>query len=303
MVLGGLGSRRWLCAGRGGVSRRPDWPRREPQSPKSLCVPSARRPGSHLQLASPVALGPFGAILIGDLQLEFLGVLDPPDHEFLGGEETDELLLLVGLRHRLGEVGGLAIAQLTHRVHAGFVQQLDIAFAHALDAHVVASIGEFQQPLLVDAGPFRQQPATLRACCRLKKPLGGADAERFERFDLLRLEIEVGNGISHRILLSSSEVHRSLPQRQMNWPRPGIAPTISPTASSPTFSRAKAIVSRVTAWTWPMLRPAPIMRVPAASAPLRDIPPAPSSAGAACMAAAAPGNLLMRSWTLSAGPS
>src|SRR5262245_59509615 len=90
--------------------------------PKSLCVPSDRRPGSHLQLASPVALGPFGAILVGDLQLELLGVLDPPDHELLGGAETDELLLLVGLRHRLGEDGGLAIAQLTHRVHAGFVQ-------------------------------------------------------------------------------------------------------------------------------------------------------------------------------------
>ena len=26
--------------------------------------------------------------------------------------------------------------------------------------------------------------------------------------------------------------------RQMNWPRPGIEPTISPTASSPAFSRA-----------------------------------------------------------------
>ena len=28
------------------------------------------------------------------------------------------------------------------------------------------------------------------------------------------------------------------PPRQTNWPSPGIAPTISPTASSPSFSRA-----------------------------------------------------------------
>src|SRR3954469_19888993 len=75
---------------------------------------------------------------IGDLEGKLIGVLDPTDHEFFGRQEAYQLALLVGLRHGLGEIGRIAVFQFPYRLHADRAQQTNIAFAHALDAHVIA---------------------------------------------------------------------------------------------------------------------------------------------------------------------
>src|SRR6266545_3664274 len=198
------------------------------------------RPDGGLGVDHPpaaVAWG-FGLILVADLERELLGVLDPAHDQLLGREEAHEPLPLIGLCHCACEILGLAITQLPHRIDPHFLQQAQIALAHAFDSHVVAGVGKSQQAFLIDAAPLSQSPARLGTFCLVQEPL----------------------------------------------------------------RRADAMVSRVTAWTWPMLRPTDIMRVPAANTPPPNMP-VPSSGGAAAMASWAPGILARRPWTFSAGPS
>src|ERR1043166_2166322 len=190
------------------------------------------------------------SILVGDLERQLPGLLDPAHDQLLRRQEAHQLFLLVGVRHRAREVFGFPVTQLPHRVDAHLAQEHDVATAHPLDPHVIADIGEAQEPLLIDAALLSELAPPLRSPGSLEQPLGRADAERLQRPDLIHIEVlDVGDGIRHRILLSFSASVSVASKRQTNWPRPGIAPTISPTASSPAFSRAKPIVSRVTAWT------------------------------------------------------
>src|SRR3954447_9191026 len=100
------------------------------------------RPSGNLGVAPPAAVAwSFGLILVADLQRELLGVLDPAHDQLLGWKKAYKPLLLVGLRHRAREILGLAIAQFPHRIHPHFLQQAQIALTHALDTHVVASVG------------------------------------------------------------------------------------------------------------------------------------------------------------------
>src|SRR4249920_2558284 len=66
-------------------------------------------------LPMPVALrGRRGAVkqprrLIGDLERQKLGVLDPAFDDFLRRQQADQSALLVGVGHRLGKIGRVSI--------------------------------------------------------------------------------------------------------------------------------------------------------------------------------------------------
>ena len=80
-------------------------------------------------------------LFIGNLDLQLLGVLDPASHHFLGRQEGNQLSLLVGFRHRFGEIGRVAILELLDGIHARGLQQPGIFLPDALDAHAVGHIG------------------------------------------------------------------------------------------------------------------------------------------------------------------
>src|SRR5260221_310622 len=85
----------WLCAGPGrGVKRH--------RPRQSRCC---ARSMVGVQLARV-------ALAIGDLGSQRLGLLDPAHDELLGRQEANELALPVGLAHRFGEIGGIAIFEL-----------------------------------------------------------------------------------------------------------------------------------------------------------------------------------------------
>src|SRR5579871_2899438 len=93
------------------------------------CVAIAlRRAGDLCQ-----ARGQRYVLAIGDLGRELPCLLDPARDQLLGGQEANELALLVLFRHGGGKIGWIAVAQLSHRADAGSLQQVRITFAHALD--------------------------------------------------------------------------------------------------------------------------------------------------------------------------
>src|SRR5450759_3545847 len=77
---------------------------------------------------------------VADLELQLLSVFDPVADHFLGRQQADHLTLLVGLRHRVGEIGRVAILEVLDGIHAGGLQQLGIFLADALDAHTVGAL-------------------------------------------------------------------------------------------------------------------------------------------------------------------
>src|SRR3981189_1865781 len=153
-----------------------------------------------------VSSHPEGRPSVGDLERQLLGVLDPAHHRLLGWHQPHQLAARIGVGHRFGEVGGVAVLELLHGVDPRRLEQLGIVLADALDAHAVGHVGPAQDAFRVDAGLGGEALATLRVLRSLEQPGRRADADGLQhcghaRSDILEICDRVG--------------HKAAPQ--MNW--------------------------------------------------------------------------------------
>src|SRR5450631_2579818 len=51
-------------------------------------------------------------LFVADFQLQLLGILDPGADHFLGRQQANHFALFIGLGHRIGEIGRVAILEL-----------------------------------------------------------------------------------------------------------------------------------------------------------------------------------------------
>ena len=162
------------------------------------------------------------------LSYQPFGLVDPALDGAVGGQHAGELALGIGVGHGAGKLGGVAVFQFLDGIDAGGLQQAGIVRADALDPHPVGGVGPAQDALFVETGFLGQALSLLRPLRGIEQAGRGSDADRLEPLGNVRPDARnFADGIGH--LLES---------HQTNWPRPGIDPTISPTVSSPAFSRA-----------------------------------------------------------------
>src|SRR5262245_24193932 len=100
-----------------------------------------------MPLALRAAYDGVNRLSVGDLERQFLGVLDPAHDRAVGGQHAHEFAPAVGLGHRFGELFRIAVFQFLDRINAGGLQQAGIVFADALDPHPVGGVGPAQQVL------------------------------------------------------------------------------------------------------------------------------------------------------------
>src|SRR5450631_843063 len=62
-------------------------------------------------------------LFIADLQLQLLGVFESVSDHLLGWQQADHFALLVGLGHRVGEIGRIAIFEILDGIDARGLQQ------------------------------------------------------------------------------------------------------------------------------------------------------------------------------------
>src|SRR5450631_2725511 len=137
-------------------------------------------------------------LFIADLELQLLGVFDPVADHFLGRQQADHFALLVGLGHRVGEIGRVAILELLDGINAGGLQQLGIFLADALDAHAVGDVGPAQQPLFVETGLHGEHFASAHGARRLEQAFGRPNPHRFEDRGCFAVDpVDIGDGIGH----------------------------------------------------------------------------------------------------------
>src|SRR5215475_15775845 len=138
---------------------------------------------------------------IGDFQRQPLGILDPARDRLLRRQEVHELALGVGIAHRLGQALGVAMLELSHRVHAGGADQHRVVVSDALDAHTVGAVGPCQQDLLVNAYPCGEFLASLGALRDLEQACRRADSHPFQQPGLLGPDtVNMRDGIRHETL-------------------------------------------------------------------------------------------------------
>src|SRR3954471_7376659 len=144
------------------------------------CARNDDREGAVLYLPSLVP----GSIRNLRRQLFRLG--DDVADRLFRGQDAEELFLLVGIPHALGQPCRISVGELAHGGDAGGADQADLGPAHAGDAHVVGDVGPFQQQLLADAGLGGERLAALHGRSRLEQRVGRADS--------LRLQLVGGKG-------------------------------------------------------------------------------------------------------------
>ena len=98
-----------------------------------------------------------------------------------GGLRADDLVLVVVLCHRRGQVRRVALGQLGGRVDAGGLEQVGVLGAYALEAHEITVVDPLEDQRRVDPGRLGE----------LVAPIGrGADGEQLVgRLDPCRAEL------------------------------------------------------------------------------------------------------------------
>ena len=80
---------------------------------------------------------------------------------FSRGKKSNKLALLVGLAHRVGEIGRIAVLELPDGIDADGLQQAGITLPHSLDPHAVGRVRPSEDARLVEAGLGGQEAASL----------------------------------------------------------------------------------------------------------------------------------------------
>ena len=80
-----------------------------------------------------------------------LGLLDPTGDLLKSGEAPHQAASRIGLGHSLGQVGGVAMSQLSGRVNTGDLEQVRVLGANALDAIQIDAIDPLENEGMSDA--------------------------------------------------------------------------------------------------------------------------------------------------------
>src|SRR3974390_2048583 len=105
----------------GGASAINGWPVGSPYTLMTwLCAADARLSSRAVKLAATRTR----KLFVGNFELQFFAALDPIADHLFGRQQIDHFASLVGFRHRLGEVGRVAVLELLHGIAAGSLQAL-----------------------------------------------------------------------------------------------------------------------------------------------------------------------------------